>query len=165
MSKLESTLPAISRYQAVKWFAMLLVLLSLLPTSGCRICADCEDLAYPAYGGAWQRTLREQGRVGSLLDPGGARASELVSRDEPSDPDEIERERQQDRRQGPSDLEREKEFESPDEDDLKSREQELRDRKLEDIESDRENELRDKRLDDIEVRIIQGRPPVMVKTE
>ncbi|TWU40674.1 hypothetical protein [Novipirellula artificiosorum] len=67
------------------------LMLGFLPSLGCRICADCEDLAYPAYGGAWERTRREDGRVGSLFDPAGARNAQLVDRDTPLDPDELER--------------------------------------------------------------------------
>ena len=63
-----------------KLFAALL----MLPTAtGCRLCAECEPEAYPSYGGAWQRTLREHGRVGSVFDPGGSRASDLHPRTEP----------------------------------------------------------------------------------
>ncbi len=65
-----------------------LLLLLLLPAGGCRICADCDDLAYPAYGGIWQRTNRDSGRVGSIFDPAGAKKSDLVSRETPVKPDE-----------------------------------------------------------------------------
>ncbi len=62
----------------------LIAALLLLPAAtGCRICAECEPEAYPSYGGAWQRTLREHGRVGSVFNPGGSRASDLRPRDEP----------------------------------------------------------------------------------
>ena len=71
-----------------------LVVAVLVLSGGCRICQDCEDLSYPAYGGAWERTIRDSGRVGSMFDPGGARASNLVSRDRPPQPDELERRRQ-----------------------------------------------------------------------
>lgn len=53
---------------------------SLATLSGCRLCGDCDLDAYPSYGGAWQRTLRDSGRVGSLFDPGGSRASDLSAR-------------------------------------------------------------------------------------
>lgn len=53
--------------------------------SGCRLCCDLEDQDYPAYGGAWERTNRSSGRVGSLFDPGGARASALAPRNKAGD--------------------------------------------------------------------------------
>ena len=50
----------------------LLVLLVLLgTTSGCLMCCNPMYDAYPAYGGAWERTDRFQGRVGSILEPAG----------------------------------------------------------------------------------------------
>ncbi|TWT73380.1 hypothetical protein [Allorhodopirellula solitaria] len=52
----------------------------LMVLGGCRLCADCDDEAYASYGGAWQRTLRDSGRVGSIFDPGGSRASDLSAR-------------------------------------------------------------------------------------
>jgi len=131
--------------------------------SGCRICADCEDLAYPAYGGVWQRTSRDTGRVGSVFDPGGAKASELVARDTPPKPDELERERQEARGDKISDPDRgdEKEESEPkpdDKRDFESKEDELRKRKLEDIEEEKEDELRKKELDNINIRLIPGQP-------
>lgn len=142
---------------------LLLFTTVILPMAGCRICADCEDMAYPAYGGARQRTQRESGRVGSIFDPGGGRASDLVSRDEPDSPDEIQRELQKDKPNigdpddDPMDEGLDDESETPKTD-------RLRDRKLEDIENDAEDNLRGKSLDDIEVRIIPGRKPKMVTT-
>ncbi len=56
------------------------LLCGLLSFGGCRLCADCDEDAYPSYGGAWQRTNRDSGRVGSLFDPGGSRASDLSRR-------------------------------------------------------------------------------------
>lgn len=49
--------------------------------TGCTLCQDCGDLDYPTYGGAWQRTRRDSGRVGSLFDPAGARTATLSDRD------------------------------------------------------------------------------------
>lgn len=60
--------------------------------AGCRLCADCDEFAYPTYGGAWQRLDREHGRVGSVFAPAGARSAELVERDQPPAHDELERE-------------------------------------------------------------------------
>ena len=71
----------------------IIALAAIVSLTGCRLCDNSEDLAYPTYGGAWQRTVRDQGRVGSLFDPAGAKASELVSRDTPISADELERSR------------------------------------------------------------------------
>jgi len=49
--------------------------------AGCTIPSDCGDLDYPTYGGAWERTRRDSGRVGSIFDPAGARVSTLAPRD------------------------------------------------------------------------------------
>jgi hypothetical protein len=49
--------------------------------AGCTIPSDCGDLDYPTYGGAWERTRRDGGRVGSIFDPAGARVSSLAPRD------------------------------------------------------------------------------------
>ncbi len=147
--------------------ASFVLIAAALPMLGCRICADCEDLAYPAYGGAWERTNREHGRVGSLFDPGGAKASDLVDRDEPSQPDEIIRELQKDKKsqsdpdEVPEDRDGDADSIEPDDDKPKN----LRDRKLEDVENLDEEKLREKSLDDIEVRIIPGRKPVMVNSK
>ena len=81
-----------------------LVVLLLVPLAGCRLCQDCEDIAYPTYGGAWQRTIRDSGRVGSLFDPAGARASELVARDSTISQDELERSRQEPNPKRPDEL-------------------------------------------------------------
>lgn len=48
--------------------------------SGCRLCCDRDDISYPAYGGIWERTNRDHGRVGSLFDPGGALVPDLDER-------------------------------------------------------------------------------------
>lgn len=69
------------------------VALLLTSSLGCRICATCDENAYASYGGAWQRTLRDDGRVGSLFAPAGARESQLVERESPPRPDELERAR------------------------------------------------------------------------
>lgn len=131
----------------------------LLPLGGCRICAECEDLSYPAYGGAWQRTQREQGRVGSLFDPGGAKASSLVARDTPSDIDELERERQKARGKSALDGDPdEMDSPEPEREEERDREMELRDRELDDIEEGKENELREKNLDDININVVPGQP-------
>lgn len=142
----------------------LIILLVTITGGGCRICADCEDLEYPAYGGAWQRTLRNSGRVGSVFDPGGAKSAQLVDKTMPEAPDQIERNLQEARQSDDPDMDPQ----TPDSDDeaeresLKDREKELREKGLDDIESDATEELRSKELDDIEVRIIPGRAPVLI---
>lgn len=148
--------------QAKRKLITLLIAATITPMAGCRICADCEDLAYPAYGGAWQRTSRETGRVGSIFDPGGGRAAELVSRDTPDSPDEIQRELQKDKPSiGDPNEDREGSYDDAGD---QPKTDNLRDRKLEDIENDAEEGIRGKSLDDIEVRIIPGRKPNMVTT-
>ena len=131
-------------------FALAFLVGCLLPSAGCRICADCDDMDYPAYGGAWQRTRRDGGRVGSLFDPAGARTAELVDRDEPASPNELERQRQKGNSPLDPDQGSESESQSPSTDDpdanmnpepsdaddaesLKLRKKELEDLKLEDI--------------------------------
>ncbi len=122
-----------------------LALLVLAGSSGCRICCNPEDDAYSAYGGLWQRTNRMEGRVGSTLNPGGARGSALADRDEPNSPDELERAKRE--RDGSSensalepdanqpDEEPEVEPEDPEAEEqrLRERMEELRNQGLEDI--------------------------------
>ncbi len=59
-----------------------LLLGGVLSLTGCTLPADHGDMDYPAYGGAWQRTRRDSGRVGSLFDPAGGRTATLSPRDE-----------------------------------------------------------------------------------
>ena len=47
----------------------------LLMLGGCRICESTDDCAYPAYGGSWQRTIPNHGRVGSIFAPAGAKVA------------------------------------------------------------------------------------------
>ncbi|MEM6689580.1 MAG: hypothetical protein AAF664_09145 [Planctomycetota bacterium] len=128
-----------------------LATLAFLP--GCRLCCDTEDIAYPAYGGAWQRTIRDHGRVGSIFDPGGNKASLLVDRSAPLNADELERLRSdgidiRDLEEGPEQPAPDGEILDPSESRPKLPEV------LEDIEeSDREKKLRDMELDEIEVRM------------
>jgi hypothetical protein len=65
----------------------LLLTVTLGSSLGCRLCCDGEDVAYPAYGGVWERTLRNEGRVGSLYAPAGARTAELTDRNAPAEND------------------------------------------------------------------------------
>ncbi|WP_146598813.1 hypothetical protein [Novipirellula aureliae] len=133
---------------------------AVCPLMGCRICADCEDLAYPAYGGAWQRTNRESGRVASIFDPGGAKNPQLVSRDTPMVPDEIERAR---RSQDDIDIADDPEpmfedFESH-EDDSVGEDPQLPNPDNED-QQNREEELRNLNLEDIRVLPAKPMPPL-----
>jgi hypothetical protein len=50
-------------------FAVLLICSPLALLAGCAMCCSPFDYAYPTYGGKWQRTDREHGRVGSLYTP------------------------------------------------------------------------------------------------
>lgn len=72
---------------------LLVAAVALSTAPGCRICGDCNRLDYPTYGGAWERTRRDSGRVGSIFDPAGARSPELADRDTPPTPDMWQRER------------------------------------------------------------------------
>ncbi len=76
----------------IRLLLLLIVVTGVVPAAGCRICCDPDTLSYPTYGGIWERTRRDGGRVGSLFDPAGARAQTLAQRDEPRTPDERDRE-------------------------------------------------------------------------
>jgi hypothetical protein len=147
----------------LRWFAMGLLLMGLVPLTGCRICPDCEDIAYPAYGGSWQRTRRNSGRVGSIFDPGGAKTSDLVPRDDPADTDVLERLRQQGRVPRVPDPEDLRGDDADTEPGGKDPRDDLRDRGLDDIDDDNGDELRNKDLRDIEVKVIPGNqvPPLL----
>ena len=49
--------------------------LGLIFVGGCRVCDSCDDCAYPTYGGSWERTNRNHGRVGSVFAPAGAKVA------------------------------------------------------------------------------------------
>ena len=55
-----------------------------LAISGCTMCSSCDDDAYGAYGGLWQRVDRFHGRVGSAFTDVGVE----VLGDEIVDPDD-----------------------------------------------------------------------------
>ena len=144
----------------VRSIVMATMIVGLLPVAGCRICADCEDLAYPAYGGAWQRTKRDSGRVGSIFDPAGGKASDLTDRDQPLSADTIERQKQAERGSNLTDPDRQPD-ETPEAtpDTETNPENELRNRELEDIpDSEKEEQLRNKNLDEIKVRLMPSTP-------
>ena len=126
----------------------------VLPLGGCRICLDTHDLDYPAYGGAWQRTQRDSGRVGSVFDPGGAKVAALVEREDPPTPDVMERMKQS--AEGTQDPDRQPGFEgdsSSEEFEEMDPTPELMEKNLEDIEEEQDSDLRERRLEDIEIRI------------
>ena len=142
-------------------FVVVFLAVSPLWLGGCRICADCEDMNYPAFGGSWQRTNPSVGRVGSVFDPGGAKASSLVSRDTPPKPDALERERldtQGDKLPDPDreDPGAEDEPQNQDERDFDSKADELRNLELDDIDTDDAGDLQNKTLD--QIRLIPGKP-------
>ena len=138
-----------------RWAAVFLLSAGLVPLGGCRICADCEDLAYPAYGGAWQRTQRYAGRVGSVFDPAGARAPALSDREGPPTPDELERQRATGDASLDPDrpLDEDSDVESP-----RSERDDLLDRTLDDIREEKEDQLRERSLDDINIRVVPPPP-------
>jgi hypothetical protein len=138
-----------------------MLLLLIVPAGGCRLTANCDDLDYPAYGGAWERTRRDGGRVGSVFDPAGGRASALTSRDEPERPDAQERNRQAEKGDiiispDEDDAEKAEPDDSDMESELEDKTEGLRDRKLDDIPEDQK--LRKRRLDEIDVKVIPGQP-------
>ena len=127
---------------------------TLLSATGCRLCCDADDYTYAAYGGAWERTRRDSGRVGSIFDAAGAKAAALVDRDEPATPDELDRER----RKGEPDSY----FLEPDRD--PSRQDELDSQQEEDEEEAQQKRLEDLRtkgLDDIDVEPGEVVPPTL----
>lgn len=132
--------------------AFLTVVTCLAASTGCRLCSNCEIGDYSAYGGAWDRTQRETGRVGSLFDPAGAQLASLVERNEPPTADELERERQA----ADPDAIRERDEETRrqaemDEDDRLRHSESDEDRKRR--QEERERELDALEIDDIEVSI------------
>ncbi len=140
-----------------------LLLVLLIPTGGCRICAECDDLDYPAYGGAWQRTRRDGGRVGSVFDPAGAKTAELVPRETPGKPDARQRQQRSESSSGEQSMQDEYEAErdrqvDPEKMDLQEKMERLRQKDLDSIKDDREEELRQRTPDDINVNVIPGEP-------
>lgn len=57
--------------------------LSLIAIGGCRVCDSCDDCAYPTYGGSWERTNRNHGRVGSIFAPAGAKVAATGTASQP----------------------------------------------------------------------------------
>jgi hypothetical protein len=142
-----------------QWLASIVLGVAMVSgAGGCRICNDCEDMAYPAYGGAWTRTNRDSGRVASLFDPAGAKTSALTGRETPQEEDVQERSQ----RDGKSLTDPAEDDEEAKEDkDGKTEEKPKKDRPkiedfdeqdLDDIEDEKSNQFKDLELDDIEVK-------------
>ncbi len=112
------------------------LLWAVVALGGCRLCQDCGDLDYPTYGGAWERTIRDRGRVGSVFDPAGAQSGKMSDRvvveegrkRSPSETDDVEglngQAPAEDNPESPSDDQRQNELDK------------LRDLRLEDINTD-----------------------------
>ena len=80
--------------------AALLLIAFLTTSSGCRLCCDPETESFPAYGGAWERTSRTSGRVGSIFDPGGARIGSFAPRETANQVDLLDADRLRDAQSG-----------------------------------------------------------------
>ncbi len=134
---------------------MITSVVMLLPSLGCQLCCDGDELSYPAYGGAWQRTRRDGGRVGSLFDPAGGRAAVLINRDDPTSVDEQYRDRES---------ERTADDKAPDEKDPDEKEAddaESKSKPLTDDEEAAELKRRSDRIKDLElddISIVPGEP-------
>ena len=138
---------------------LLLAVAATVMQTGCRICSDCGDQDYPTIGGAYQRTVRDRGRVGSVFDPAGGVSSLLVNRDDPTDinvRDELESEESVDDSDAADDdqldsledgFDADEQTDDGDED-LPS---------LEDVEDDRSRGLRELELEDIQVKLVPRR--------
>lgn len=136
---------------------IMVVAVSVGFATGCRLCADCDTQSYPSYGGAWQRTLRDSGRVGSVFDPGGSRQADLSAR---VGAEEMEEENRRRNSSGESKPDSPKKDPTEKPEDGKP-EKDLRDRNFDNDEQlrDMEDRLRDLNLQDIDYQ--QTRPPVV----
>ena len=126
--------------------------------TGCRLCSDCEDMDYPAFGGSWQRTIRDSGRVGSIFDSAGGKVAKLTDRDQPLPTDAQERQQQGLRTDGMFDPENNDSppDEKPGKETKPLTPEQLKNQSLDDIpEGEEGKKLRLKSLDEINVR----RPP------
>lgn len=69
-------------------FARLLTLVAVISTpflSGCSTCCSTDDYNYPTYGGKWERTDRQYGRVGSIFTDGRVNSSAATPMMEPEE--------------------------------------------------------------------------------
>jgi len=136
--------------------------LCLLPLAGCRLCSDIEDMDYPAFGGSWQRTVRDSGRVGSVFDSAGGKVANLTDRDQPLPTDAQERQQQGLRTDGMFDPENNNfpPDEKPGNETQPLTPEQLKNQSLEDIpEGEEGKKLRLKSLDEINVRLVPDSPP------
>jgi hypothetical protein len=140
---------------------MMLILL-VAPLSGCRICNNTEDLAYPSYGGAWERTIRDSGRVGSLFDPAGAKTSTLNPKDAAVTQDELERGRraEEDAAEPSAPTDDPTEEALPEDDDSGDEPKFGEDEVDEDLKK-RMDKLRDQDLDDVKIIPGDALPPLL----
>lgn len=72
-----------SRIHAIRTAAFAVALTSPFAAVGCTLTSDQGDMDYPTFGGAWQRTRPDSGRVGSIFDPAGARLATLSPKSPP----------------------------------------------------------------------------------
>lgn len=72
-----------SRLQDVRDIGLVATLVALTGFLGCTLPSDQGDLDYPTYGGAWQRTRPDGGRVGSIFDPAGGKVASLAPKSKP----------------------------------------------------------------------------------
>ena len=136
--------------------------LCLIPLAGCRLCSDCEDIDYPAFGGSWQRTVRDSGRVGSIFDSAGGKVAKLTSRDQPLPTDAQERQQQGLRTEGMFDPENNESptDQEPDNSTPPMTPEQLKNQSLDDIpEGEEGKKLRLKSLDEINVSRLPDEPP------
>lgn len=72
-----------SRLQDFRDIGLVATLVALTGFLGCTLPSDQGDLDYPTYGGAWQRTRPDGGRVGSIFDPAGGKVASLAPKTKP----------------------------------------------------------------------------------
>jgi hypothetical protein len=72
-----------SRLQDFRDIGLVATLVALTGFLGCTLPSDQGDLDYPTYGGAWQRTRPDGGRVGSIFDPAGGKVATLAPKAKP----------------------------------------------------------------------------------
>jgi len=141
-------------WRGLRFVANALVIATVSTLAGCTLCQDCGDLDYPTYGGAWERTRRDSGRVGSIFDPAGARTAALVDRD-PAASDSGDRRSDESIENGSG-----KDDASPDSDDRDSdRDRSPSDRDGEDSGRLMDGSLNDLNLEDIQIERGEILPP------
>lgn len=67
----------------IRTAALAIALSSPFAAVGCTLPSDQGDIHYPTFGGAWQRTRPDSGRVGSVFDPAGGRLPTLSPKSPP----------------------------------------------------------------------------------